>query len=90
MEYIFNPTRDAKSYIPLDLVKQYLRIEHIEEDQKIEDLIESSLDYFEERTGFITRAGDLQIKFSFKDRLDYEKRKERSYSDFWEERGYSY
>lgn len=83
MDMRFTPLTNAISYIPLDLIKSELRKVGVTEDSKIENLIEDSLSYFESITGFYARQGVIEIKFSYKDRSDYNQRTNISYADFY-------
>ena len=80
MDYIYKPTSTATTIIPLNLMKSYLRITHIQEDDKITDLINSSVDLWEQTTGYLLRAGTLSFTFSLQDSSGYDRRQEDSYA----------
>ena len=91
MEYSYKQTglQAATALLPLSLLKQYLRVTHSNEDDKITDYIKAAIGEFEKQTGYLLRSGTVELKFNFEDRIDYEKRHDYSYVDVWDDKSSS-
>ena len=79
MHYSFNPTGNNDVVLTTQLLKQFLRIDNDSEDLKIQSIIDHAVDLFQNRTGYIFRAGKIKLVFSYKDNVRYKKRKRKTY-----------
>ena len=86
MQYKFTATQPNPNDVVLSLAlfKQYLRIERGSEDLKLQGIIDDVVDLFQRSTGYIFRAGDLQLEFSIKDNVSYDKGKQRTYASVFQ------
>lgn len=86
MQYIFTPDNSVKNQneqvLNITLLKQYLRIDHDSENLKIQDIIDQSINYFQNQTGYIFRAGTLEIQFTYEDNIQYDKRKRENFGSY--------
>ena len=91
MEYKFTPTAtNNDSILTLELLKQYIRIEHSAEDLKIQDILNQAVELFESTTGYLLRAGSLELQFSIADNVSFRKRKRYSFADRYSGDDYEY
>lgn len=89
-EYKQSGLQAATELLPLELLKQYLRVESSTQDAKITDYIKAAIAEFEKQTGYLLRSGTLELKFNFEDRIDFEKRHDYSYVDVWDDYKYQF
>lgn len=73
--------QDSNPILSLALIKEYLRVTHNQEDNKIQDIINSVVSYFEQKTGYRLTPATYEIKFTLRDSLRGDKRSDYSLAD---------
>ena len=82
MHYSFQSNlQNNETVLSISLLKSYLRIDHSQEDTKIQDIIDSVIEVFQQSTGYIFRPGTLTLTFSIEDNLSRPHRKELNFAD---------
>ena len=67
--------------LSVSLIKKYLRVNHDDEDLKIENIIKNSIEDFEESTGYYLSKANLILNLNYKDSYYRESRSDPSFAD---------
>ena len=67
--------------LSVSLIKEYLRVNHDDEDKKIENIIKNSIEDFEESTGYYLSKANLIINLNYKDSYYRDSRSNPSFAD---------
>ena len=86
MDYVFKKSsaNANDTILTLERFKQELRIDNTNEDIKLQSIIDFVIAYFQRMTGYIFRVGTLDLTFSYKDNINYDRRKIRTYASIIE------
>lgn len=77
-------SKDSSSFLQqlsLEDLKAELRISHPNEDKKIQDLLNDSLEYFENTTGFFVTKSQVRINLTYRDIFRGYRRSDPSFAD---------
>ena len=67
--------------LSVSLIKEYLRVNHDDENKKIENIIKNSIEDFEESTGYYLSKANLLINLNYRDSYYRESRSDPSFAD---------